>query len=45
MIKLKRFNTLQEATKLTPAELNKNNSKTGEARLDILARLIKGSQT
>ena len=44
MIKLKRFNTLQEATKLTPAELNKNNSKTGEARLDILARLIKASQ-
>lgn len=44
MIKLKTFKTIQEATKLTPAELNKNNSNTGEARLDILARLIKGSQ-
>ena len=32
---------LQEAVKLTPSELGKPNSVTGEDRLDILTRLIK----
>ena len=32
--------TITEAVKLTPEQLAKNNSKTGEARIDILMRLI-----
>jgi len=32
--------TIQEAVKLTKQQLEKNNSKTGEARIDILMRLI-----
>ena len=43
MLKLKSFTTLREATKLTPAELKKDNSVTKEPRLDILQRLIKSS--
>ena len=35
------FDTIKEAVKLTPAELNKPNSVTGEDRLDILTRLIR----
>ena len=31
---------ITEAVKLTPEQLAKNNSKTGEARIDILIRLI-----
>ena len=43
MLNLKSFTTLREATKLTPAELKKDNSVTKEPRLDILQRLIKSS--
>ena len=32
--------TITEASKLTPQQLEKNNSKTGEPRIDILMRLI-----
>ena len=35
------FDTVKEAVKLTPSELNKPNSVTGEDRLDILTRLIR----
>jgi len=40
-MRFKNFKPLQEAVKLTPAELDKPNSITGEARIDILLRLIK----
>ena len=33
-----------EAVALTPAELEKKNSKTGEFRIDILMRLIKNKE-
>lgn len=41
MIKFSEFGNLKEAVKLTPAELEKPNSSTGEKRADILIRLIK----
>lgn len=41
MLNFSNFKPLQEAVKLTPAELQKPNTVTGEARLDILARLIR----
>ena len=40
MKNFKAFKTLTEAVKLTPAELNKDNSITKEPRIDILIRLI-----
>ena len=40
-MRFKNFKPLQEAVKLTPAELEKPNSITGEARIDILLRLVK----
>jgi len=45
MLSFKTFNpsAIQEAVKLTPAELNKPNSITGEDRLDILVRLIRNN--
>ena len=33
--------TIVEGTALTPAQLDANNSKTGEHRIDILIRLVK----
>ena len=46
MLAFKNFklDSIQEAVKLTPAQLNKPNSVTGEERLDILVRLIKNSE-
>lgn len=40
MINFKSFKVIQEAVKMTPAELNKPNSITKEPRIDILIRLI-----
>jgi len=40
MKNFKDFKTLKEAVKMTPAQLDKPNSITGEARVDILIRLI-----
>ena len=40
MIKFTSFQSLAEGAKLTPAELIKPNSSTGEDRIDILLRLI-----
>lgn len=46
MLAFKNFksDSIQEAVKLTPGELKKPNSITGEDRLDILVRLIKDSK-
>ena len=46
MLAFKNFksDSIQEAVKLTPGELKKPNSTTGEDRLDILVRLIKDSK-
>ena len=41
MIKFSNFESIQEAVKLTPAELQKPNTSTGEDRIDILTRLIR----
>ena len=41
MINFKQFETIKEAVKLTPAELQKPNASTGEDRIDILLRLIR----
>ena len=40
MQNFKSFKPILEAVKMTPAELNKNNSITQEPRIDILIRLI-----
>lgn len=40
MQNFKSFKPINEAVKMTPAELNKNNSITQEPRIDILIRLI-----
>lgn len=46
MLAFKNFksDSIQEAVKLTPGELKKPNSITGEDRLDILVRLIKNNK-
>lgn len=46
MLAFKNFksDSIQEAVKLTPGELQKPNSVTGEDRLDILVRLIKDNK-
>ena len=44
MIKFTSFQSLAEGAKLTPAELIKPNSSTGEDRIDILLRLIKSNK-
>ena len=46
MLAFKKFksDSIQEAVKLTPGELKKPNSITGEDRLDILVRLIKDNK-
>ena len=44
MIKFTSFQPLNEAAKLTPAELIKPNSSTGEDRIDILLRLIQSNK-
>lgn len=41
MLSFNSFAPLSEAVKLTPSELSKPNSSTGEDRIDILLRLIK----
>ena len=41
MKNFKQFGSIQEAVKLTPAELQKPNANTGEDRIDILLRLIR----
>ena len=46
MLAFKNFNlgSIKEAVKLTPGELKKPNSITGEDRLDILVRLIRDNK-
>ena len=46
MLAFKKFksDSIQEAVKMTPAELKKPNSITGEDRLDILTRLIRDNK-
>ena len=47
-MRFKQFTTINEKknelVKLIPSELDKDNSKTNEARIDILIRLIKGKK-
>ena len=40
MKNFKDFKTITEAVKLTPNQLDANNSKTGQPRIDILKQLI-----
>ena len=44
MLNFSGFQPLSEAVRMTPAQLLKPNGQTGEARIDILLRLIKSNQ-